>query len=140
MQRQAVQHALARYWILFLQDKNYLANVYNTYRTRDIRQTTTDPVDDAKRLIFTATAKDLATLEADFNTWFDELNRPITNEDVAEIQRRLTSLGYSPGKDDGLLGVNTIRAVKQFQLDNGLSADGQVNTDLIGLIKSKTGR
>ncbi len=56
------------------------------------------------------------------------------------MQRRLTQLGYSPGKADGLSGKNTIRAVKAFQRDNGLDDDGQIDTILIGQVKAKTGR
>lgn len=41
-----------------------------------------------------------------------------------QIQCLLTYLGYSPGDIDGANGRNTIAAVKHFQADYGLTADG----------------
>ncbi|WP_035748934.1 peptidoglycan-binding protein [Arthrobacter sp. 35W] len=43
---------------------------------------------------------------------------------VAGIQAALTALGYSPGPVDGLSGPRTTAAIRQFQADQGLSADG----------------
>jgi len=140
LQRQAVHHALARYWVLYLQDQGYLGEVYTAYRTRDIRQTTTDPEGDAARLIAVATGKSLAELDTEFSTWFTASTRQLSSGDIMDLQRRLTSLGYSPGGADGMLGPNTRQAVKQFQRDNDLDDNGRVNTVLLGLIKSKTGR
>lgn len=44
--------------------------------------------------------------------------------DMAELQRRLTELGYSPGEADGILGPATRGAVREFQRDRGLVPDG----------------
>jgi peptidoglycan hydrolase-like protein with peptidoglycan-binding domain len=46
-------------------------------------------------------------------------------DDVAELQARLTSFGYS-AVADGLFGPNAESAVKSFQGDNGLTVDGIV--------------
>lgn len=43
---------------------------------------------------------------------------------IKQIQCLLTYLGYSPGDIDGANGRNTIAAVKRFQADYGLTADG----------------
>lgn len=43
---------------------------------------------------------------------------------VKQIQCLLTYLGYDPGGIDGANGKNTIAAVKRFQADYGLTADG----------------
>lgn len=43
---------------------------------------------------------------------------------ILQIQLLLTYLGYDPGDIDGANGKNTIAAVKRFQTDYGLSADG----------------
>lgn len=40
------------------------------------------------------------------------------------IQRALASLGYDPGEFDGRIGFNVRAAVRHFQLDRGLEADG----------------
>lgn len=41
-----------------------------------------------------------------------------------QIQLLLAFLGYDPGKIDGLDGANTRKAVKGFQVDFGITADG----------------
>lgn len=43
---------------------------------------------------------------------------------VLQVQCLLAYLGYDPGKIDGLDGTNTQRAVKTFQEDFGITADG----------------
>ena len=43
-----------------------------------------------------------------------------------EIQRALTELGYDPGPVDGVPGSKTRAAIKRFQADHGLIADGIV--------------
>lgn len=43
-----------------------------------------------------------------------------------EIQQKLKNLGYYTGEIDGILGQSSISAIKKFQLDNGLTADGIV--------------
>ncbi|HWQ61515.1 MAG TPA: NlpC/P60 family protein [Negativicutes bacterium] len=47
-------------------------------------------------------------------------------QDVAQIQARLGALGYAPGAADGEFGEATTAAVKAFQKDRGLEADGVV--------------
>lgn len=44
--------------------------------------------------------------------------------DVQQLQRDLGYLGYPVGQADGVYGWNTFQAVKSFQADNGLTADG----------------
>lgn len=44
--------------------------------------------------------------------------------DVVELQRRLASLGYSPGQPDGIFGLRTREAVVRFQKAYGLVPDG----------------
>ena len=43
---------------------------------------------------------------------------------VLQIQHLLCYLGYDPGSCDGIQGANTQAAVKRFQADFGLTADG----------------
>lgn len=49
-----------------------------------------------------------------------------SGQDVAQIQAKLGALGYDPGAADGDFGENTTAAVKAFQTDRGLEADGIV--------------
>lgn len=45
---------------------------------------------------------------------------------VRYLQQKLLSKLYSVGTIDGIFGANTVNAVKEFQRDNGLTADGIV--------------
>lgn len=47
-------------------------------------------------------------------------------QDVIYLQKQLTILGYSVGAIDGIFGTKTLAAVKEFQTENGLAADGIV--------------
>lgn len=43
-----------------------------------------------------------------------------------EIQQKLKNLGYYSGSVDGILGPQSVAAIKKFQRDNGLAVDGIV--------------
>lgn len=45
-------------------------------------------------------------------------------EEVRQVQRKLRELGLYSGKVDGIYGTGTQKAVRQFQKNCGLSADG----------------
>ncbi len=47
----------------------------------------------------------------------------LRGDDVAELQLRLGSMGFDAGRVDGIFGLDTAEAVKEFQLNSGLVAD-----------------
>lgn len=52
------------------------------------------------------------------------LTRPLLRgDDVAELQRRLGSLGFDAGRVDGIFGERTERALRDFQRNGGLVTD-----------------
>ena len=54
------------------------------------------------------------------------LARPfLRGDDVATLQRRLNMLGFHAGREDGIFGPQTERALREFQLNFGLAVDGQ---------------
>jgi N-acetylmuramoyl-L-alanine amidase len=63
------------------------------------------------------------------------LGRPfLRGDDVATLQRRLNMLGFHAGREDGILGPQTERALREFQLNFGLAVDGQCGrATLLGL-------
>jgi N-acetylmuramoyl-L-alanine amidase len=63
------------------------------------------------------------------------LSRPfIRGDDVATLQRRLNMLGFHAGREDGIFGPQTERALREFQLNFGLTVDGQCGrSTLLGL-------
>lgn len=52
-------------------------------------------------------------------------------EVVRIVQRRLVSLGYQRGRVDGRLGEETVKAIRDFELDHGLIPKGRVSADLV---------
>ena len=60
------------------------------------------------------------------------LRRPmLRGEDVAELQARLSSLGFDAGKIDSIFGPDTERAVIEFQSNRGLAEDGKVGPEVV---------
>lgn len=48
----------------------------------------------------------------------------LRGDDVRELQRRISRLGFDTGYDDGIYGAQTAEAVRDFQLNAGLVVDG----------------
>ncbi len=61
----------------------------------------------------------------------DAAETKATREMVLAAQKLLTGLGYEPGPVDGLYGPKTQAAVRGYQADAGLAADGQVTKALV---------
>ena len=49
---------------------------------------------------------------------------PMRGDDVTALQARLNALGFDSGKEDGIFGVATDRAVRAFQKEYGVAGDG----------------
>jgi membrane-bound lytic murein transglycosylase B len=59
-----------------------------------------------------------------------------TLEDIQEIQRRLTALGYDTGGTDGRIGTDTAIAVRNFQRKAGIQpADGYPGVGLLARLR-----
>jgi N-acetylmuramoyl-L-alanine amidase len=50
--------------------------------------------------------------------------RPMAGDDVATLQQRLLDMGFDCGRVDGLFGVETEQALREFQRNIGVAADG----------------
>lgn len=55
--------------------------------------------------------------------WFSAAH-PHVGDDVADLQRRLADLGFGLGRIDGIFGPTTDAAVREFQRNVGMTADG----------------
>ncbi|KUO74979.1 MAG: peptidase M14 [Desulfosporosinus sp. BRH_c37] len=64
------------------------------------------------------------------------LKRGSTGNDVMEIQSLLEKMGYNPGVIDGILGLRTEQAIKQFQRNYGLTADGVIGANTRKVLQS----
>ena len=59
----------------------------------------------------------------------------LRGDDVEELQRRLSGLGFDAGRVDGILGVRTAAALQEFQRNTGLTTDGVCGPDTLSEIR-----
>jgi peptidoglycan hydrolase-like protein with peptidoglycan-binding domain len=59
---------------------------------------------------------------------------------IAEVQHMLSAMGYAPGPADGRLDDETRNAIRRFEGDRHLSADGQLNERVLLEIVIAAGR
>jgi N-acetylmuramoyl-L-alanine amidase len=52
------------------------------------------------------------------------ISAPMTGDDVATLQERLSELGYNPGRPGGVFDEQTEKALRRFQREYGLVPDG----------------
>jgi membrane-bound lytic murein transglycosylase B len=58
-------------------------------------------------------------------------DQPLSHDTVVDMQMRLTRLGFYSDEPDGLLGPKTRSAVRMFQKQVGLPADGHATPDVV---------
>ena len=88
-------------------------------------------------LVYTTTAGYLATRIAGappINRGQDGNIPTLSAKQVLELQKLLAARGFSPGKADGRLGLQSRAAVKQAQMRLGLPADSYPTPELIELL------
>lgn len=73
--RQAANHATARYFALYLQERGRLIDVYRSFRDRTLLEITGSPEDDAVRRIESILGRDIEAVDEDFADWFRQLRR-----------------------------------------------------------------
>jgi N-acetylmuramoyl-L-alanine amidase len=52
------------------------------------------------------------------------INHPYVGDDVVALQQRLLDMGFDPGRCDGIFGIRTEAALREFQRNVGLAGDG----------------
>lgn len=61
--------------------------------------------------------------------------RKVASQRAAQIvrtaQEMLAKLGYQPGQIDGRLSEETVRAVREFELDKGLACKGRISAEVL---------
>jgi peptidoglycan hydrolase-like protein with peptidoglycan-binding domain len=50
---------------------------------------------------------------------------------IRDVQQRLAAQGYRPGSIDGRPGDDTVRAIRDFEMDKGLVPRGRVSAELV---------
>lgn len=79
-------------------------------------------------LMFVGISSMLLPLEAFAYLGDRTLKVGMSGYDVTQLQKDLDYLGYETGSADGVFGWRTQAAVKNFQANNGLTADGMVGS------------
>ena len=60
----------------------------------------------------------------------------VGNRNVAELQARLTELGFFTGKVDGYYGPQTADAIRRFEAESGLTPVGAVSDEILAAAKA----
>jgi Putative peptidoglycan binding domain len=55
---------------------------------------------------------------------------------IADLQRRLSELGYQPGGADGIMGKRTVEALRSFQKDKRLPVTGHADGETISELRA----
>ena len=58
-------------------------------------------------------------------------DRALLTVEKQELQRRLSRAGFSTGGVDGVIGPNTINAIRNYQRARGMVPDGYASLDLL---------
>ena len=61
---------------------------------------------------------------------------PLSLEDRMAAQTALAKLGYTVGAPDGLIGLSTRQALRAWQRDHGLPADGYLSPEVVAKLKA----
>ena len=88
------------------------------------RQTTTAPYQNSNYMASLSAPATTKTRQEEQQVTYPTLRMGATGEEVSQLQRQLQAMGYDVGNIDGQYGQRTFNAVRQFQEDKGLDADG----------------
>ncbi|MEZ8107206.1 peptidoglycan-binding domain-containing protein [Vibrio cortegadensis] len=82
--------------------------------------------------------KSKSSYQAPVSSIYDSTNRNtlskknlVKNDLVKGVQIQLNRLGYSVGREDGILGEKTSSAIKKFQRSNSFYPDGLATSNLL---------
>jgi lytic murein transglycosylase len=62
---------------------------------------------------------------------------PLSLVDRMTAQRALTALGFDPGGADGVVGMGTRKALREWQKARGLVADGYLSADMVRRLRAE---
>ena len=62
---------------------------------------------------------------------------PLSFNERKQMQRILTRKGFLDDKIDGIIGPNTVNAIRSYQTSRGVTPDGYPSQDLLKLLKSR---
>lgn len=71
--QQSANHAMARYFVLFLQEHGQLPAVFDAFRRRPVAESDADPAESAAALLASVLQQPLDQVDAAFVSWFERL-------------------------------------------------------------------
>jgi len=84
--QQATNHAMARYFVLYLQEKGKLFEVYHAFHHRKVEEMQNDPGTDAIRLLESILHKSILKIDQDFARYFLSQNISDSGDDNAPAE------------------------------------------------------
>jgi N-acetylmuramoyl-L-alanine amidase len=66
---------------------------------------------------------------------YHSVSHPFVGDDVAALQERLSNMGFDVGRTDGIYGVKTDAALRDFQRNRGLEPDGRCGPQTLRELK-----
>lgn len=63
--------------------------------------------------------------------------QPLSLVDRMTAQRALAALGFDPGTPDGVVGMNTRKALRAWQKSRGLVADGYLSSEMVRRLRAE---
>lgn len=73
----------------------------------------------------------------DFRASWPRGDRALSRTEKIEMQKRLSAKGFGTGKVDGLIGPNTMEAIRKYQRSQGVTPDGYASARLLTRLRSK---
>lgn len=62
---------------------------------------------------------------------------PLALADRSDAQQALARLGFDPGAPDGIIGINTRKALRAYQASRGLVADGYLSLEMVRRLRTE---
>ncbi|MCG9917585.1 MAG: lytic murein transglycosylase [Phenylobacterium sp.] len=62
---------------------------------------------------------------------------PLALTDRSDAQQALARLGFDPGAPDGIVGINTRKALRAYQASRGLIADGYLSLEMVRRLRAE---
>jgi localization factor PodJL len=78
-------------------------------------------------------------IPADWRTSNEQTATVDMKKVIQNLQLILAKNKYDPGPADGVMGERTVNAIKQFQADNGLEANGKIDQSLVAVLLKNNG-
>jgi hypothetical protein len=68
------------------------------------------------------------------------VSQPLDSSGIAELQTKLSVLGFAPGPIDGVAGPLTVAAIKRYQQSRGRAQTGAADVESLDQLRKEKGR